>query len=158
MRLWGVVKAGAVALALCYVAVIGSRFGLWGRLLQLAHPAGPPPRTMPLPYGAEILQKRETEMVQRVTQEYARVKALVDEARRQGLNVADLDRNLLVSLSMARRKQYDRALTMLNKIEIGLPRKGEGVVAARIDDPLPGGPEIRTKPAQEPARRQRKRD
>ena len=157
MKLWRVVWFGAGILGLSYVAVLGSYLGLWARLINLAHPPGPPPHTKPLPYGSEILQKHESDMVRRVTQEYARVKALVDEARGRGADVSNLDRLLFASVSFARQKRYDHALTLLNRIEMSVPRKGEAVTAARLDDTLPREPDIRTKSAATPELRRRKR-
>ena len=160
MRFWGVVKLAAGVLALCAAAVLVDRYR--GRVQQWLARAEPPMKTEPLPLGGEILNERERAYINRVSQEYGRVKLLIDAARGKGENVEPLDRMLVFSLSLARQKKYEQALTLLNRVEMDIPREKEKVMAARPDDPLPKEAAIKTKAtahkktAPPPVRRRRK--
>lgn len=159
MRFWTVAKIGGGILILAYGAVMADRYQ--GLILRAINPARPTMRTQALPLGAEIVDRRERKLINQVSAEYGRVKVLVDQAREKGKNTEILERMLVFSLSLARQKKYDQAKTMLNRIAMDAQRPAHGGVrAARIDDPLPGEPEIKAKPVVDepkPARKTRKK-
>lgn len=160
MRFWNVVKIAAGVLGMCAALVLGDRYR--GTLTAWGRKAQPPAKTDPLGLGGEILNRRERLQINEVSQQYGRVKVLLDVARGKGEDVAKLDRLLVFSLALARQKKYEQALTLLNRISMDIPREKEKVVAARADDPLPEEPPIKTKalPKKEPPKapeRRRKR-
>lgn len=142
---WRVMYGAAAAVALVYAAPLSEKL-FWkvkGRFFQ-----GPAEKsaTRPLPLGGDIRDGRERRDIQKVSAEYGRVKVLVDVARSKGKDVAKLDQLLIYSLSLAKQQKYSQALTMLNRIEMGIPRDRERVAVSRIDDPLPKEPELKAKP------------
>ncbi|MBI4347975.1 MAG: hypothetical protein HY553_14055 [Elusimicrobia bacterium] len=160
MRFWTVAKVGAGVLVLAYGAVMADRYQ--GLILKAIKPARPAMRTQGLPLGAEIADQRERRLINKVSAEYGRVKVLVDQARAKGRNTETLERMLVFSLSQARQKKYDQAMTMLNRIAMDASRPVHGgVTAARIDDPLPEEPEIKAKPVvperRAPSRKRKRR-
>lgn len=144
MRFWTVVKLAVAILVVAWGAIMVERFE--GAIRRVLRPEGPRMKTQPLPLGSEIAGRRERKDINRVSQEYGRVKVQVDVARAKGQNVANLDKMLVFSLSLARQKKYDQAFTLLNRIAMDLPRAKEPVVAARLDDPLPEEPELKAVP------------
>ncbi|MBI5200382.1 MAG: hypothetical protein HY925_02245 [Elusimicrobia bacterium] len=160
LRFWTVAKLAAAVCAIAAAIVVADRWR--GTVHNLIHTPGPRMQTGALPLGGEIAGARESREINKVSAEYGRVKVLVDVARGKGADVANLDKMLTFSLSLARQKKYDQALTLLNRIEMDIPRPKEPVTAARADDPLPPDPEIRAVPANRkappaPAKRKRRR-
>ena len=105
MRFWGVVKIAVGVVALCFGLILADRYR--GHLVAWVRPSEPPSKTGPLPLGGEIADARERRLVNSVSQEYDRVKLLVDAARGKGEDVATLDQMLVFSVTLARQKRYD---------------------------------------------------
>ena len=61
---------------------------------------------------------------------YARVKALVNEARRQGKDVSNLDEKLALSMQLAQEGRLSDAQMYLNIVELRIPRRQERLKGA----------------------------
>ena len=108
-----------------------------GRIVAWLEAGLPRAKTAPLPLGETIARERESRLIQKVTREYGRVKVELDAARAKRLDVSRLEPLLLDSLNLARQKRFDHALTLLNRIEMSIPRPSAKVVPAHESDPAP---------------------
>ncbi|MBI4425637.1 MAG: hypothetical protein HY554_18040 [Elusimicrobia bacterium] len=154
MRLWGVVRVAALALAGAWVIILADRYS--HVIHNWVGPKEPPTETAALPLGGEILRQSEARRIREVNEEYASVKARLEAAKARGLDVSRLEPLLVHALAFARAKRYDHSLALLNRIGVGVPRARERVIAARADDPPPSEPAIPSRPtARQPPRSSR---
>lgn len=140
MRLTSVLRLAGVVLAAAILVAILDYYQ--GDILAWLDARKPPVQTAPLPLGDAIAQERDARLIAKVTRAYGRVKAQVDAARAKRLDVSRLDALLLESLSLARQKRFDRALTLINRIDMSVPRPAEKVRPAHESDPLPEDPPL----------------
>lgn len=120
----GAVLALGVA-ALCALRLRGPAAALWERL---RYPPSKGPAVTPM--GGQILEERRREWVRRISQDYARIRGKMDDARKKGLDVAALEPKLAHALEAARLGRYREALMLLNLVEVRIPEKRERVVPA----------------------------
>lgn len=86
------------------------------------------------PLGTEILRGLDQAQINMLTRAYGRVKVELDAARAKGYAVDALEPKMMVALDMARAKRYDQALTLLNRVEVSIPRAPEPIRTATVDE------------------------
>ena len=91
----------------------------------------PPPKGPAVtPLGEEILRAEDDKNMNRFLREYQRVQDLVDTAQQRGADVSIARGRLKDSTILARAGAFREGLSMLNMIEMSLPKTGTRVQPA----------------------------
>jgi len=88
----------------------------------------PPDESKAAAVDPVIMRAYDQRLIRQVSREYGVVNQKIDEARAQGFRVDEQERTLMLSLELARRKQYGQAVHLLNRVEMSVPRKQKEAV------------------------------
>lgn len=107
------------------------------------YPAPQSPAVTPL--GEEILRQRDSADMNRYLREYHRIEEQVAEEQRRGVDVGVYVGRLKDSTILARQGAFREAMSMLNLVEMGLPKPRQPVRPAppgsdETEGPIEGRP------------------
>lgn len=102
------------------LAALGTAWQDW----RYPAPKGPAVSTL----GQEIVQKDDSQAMDRFLREYQRVQSLVNANQDQGVDISDFQGRLKISTILARQRQFRLAMSVLNRIEMSLPHPQQNLV------------------------------